>query len=241
MTSESEHARRAIEHVVAALELIPTGTPAAVLMRHAERGDIPKGTSGGEALLTPRGERDAERMGSALRGRMSVLRHSPVPRCRQTALQIQRGAGGPAPAEWLPLVHALMDDPALANLTMRRMVDEEGFYDQFILAMSTSNDAPYPGFIPPLAASARLAAQMAPDKGGICVNITHDWLINVAASRALGQEAGRPDYAEFMDALFLWEKDGRLTLYYKGRISPCARDFQRKYEAFRAQREPGDD
>ena len=241
MTTESEQVRRAVGHAVAALGLIPPGAPAAALMRHAERGEIPKGTSGNEVLLTPQGGRDAEEMGRLLRGRVSALRHSPVERCGQTALRIQRGADGPAPTMWLPLVHAFADDPGVAGRTTERMTKEEGFHARFILEMSVASEAPYPGFARPLAAAAKLAAQMMLAEGGLCVNITHDWLVNVAAARALGQEAKRPEDIGYLDALFLWEEDGRMAFYYQGKSGRCAPDFQREYDAFSTRRGPGHD
>lgn len=233
MTRENKQTHRAIEHAVAALSLIPPDAPAAALMRHAERGDILKGTSGGDVLLTPQGEVDSEKMGRSLRGRVSALRHSPVPRCRQTARHIRRGADAPAPAELLSLVHAFMDDPGIAGATMQRLVDEDGFYPRFIFAMSTANEAPYPGFAAPPAAAAGLAAQMLSGGKGLCVNITHDWLINATAAHVSGQTAKQPDYAEFLDALFLWENGARLMFYYKGLSGFCSRDFQRGYDAAR--------
>ena len=242
MTTENEQARRAVERAVAALALIPPAAPAAALMRHAERGEIPKGTSGNEVLLTPQGGRDAEEMGRLMRGRVSALRHSPVERCGQTAMQIQLGADGPAPAEWRPLAfHAFVDDVDSASPTLLRLVSEKGFYDRFVSAMSTSDEAPYRGFAPPLVAAAKLAARMMPDESGISVNVTHDWLVNVSAARASGRETKRPDYAGFLDALFLWEEDGRTMFYYMGKSGRCAPDFQREYDAFSARRGPGHD
>ena len=242
MTTENEQARRAVERAVAALALIPPAAPAAALMRHAERGEIPKGTSGNEVLLTPQGGRDAEEMGRLLRGRVSALRHSPVPRCGQTALQIQLGSGGPAPAEWRPLAfHAFVDDVDSVGATSYRLLNEKEFYDQFISTMSTSDKSPYPGFASPLVAAAKLAARMMPDESGISVNVTHDWLVNVSAARASGRETKRSDYAGYLDALFLWEEDGRMAFYYQGKSGRCAPDFQREYDAFSARRGPGHD
>lgn len=235
MTIKNEQARRAIEHAVAALGMMSPNAPSAALMRHAARGKIPKGDPGDGVPLTPQGERDAEEMGRALCGRVSALRHSPVPRCGKTAAQIQRGANASAPVEWRPLnFYAFVPDVDAATPTLLRLVNETGFYDHFVSAMSDGNKAPYPGFAPPRTAAAELAARMMSDGNGVCVNITHDWLVNVTASHVSGQAIQRADYTGYLDAVFLWEENGRAMFYHKGKSAPCARDFQREYDNARA-------
>lgn len=233
MTHNDEQTRRALAQAAEALRLIPPNAPAFALMRHAERGKIPQGSAGEEILLTPRGESDSLEMGRLFHGRVSAMRHSPVFRCRQTAEKILENAGGPTPIEWAPLAfHAFVDNEGVAKSTLLRLVTERGFYDRFVSAMSTSAFAPYSGFKRPLAGAVGLAAQMTSDKG-VHVNITHDWLVNVTASLVSGRETDRPNYAGFLDALFVWEEDGQTLFYHMGKTGACAPEFQRELDAAR--------
>lgn len=214
-----------LNHVKRALELIPISAPAAVVMRHAERGKFARGHHGNDILLTPQGERDAFEMGALMEGRVSRLLHSPVPRCLQTAENLRKGGCVDAhPREWLGLrCDVYVDDFNLALDTLTRLVSEDGFYDVFVDRMSVSGeDVPYPHFKPPLNGTGDLIRRLcAPENKGMCVAITHDWLVNVAASYATGAVTGRSDYAGFLDALFVWLDDGLLMFYYKGRTGRC--------------------
>ena len=231
MSRDKNRVKQTFTHAACALELIPIDTPAMALMRHAERYGITKGHHGNDIPLTPQGEKDAAEMGNLLQGRVCGMRHSPVPRCLQTAARIHESAGGPVPEEWLPLqFYAFLDDVDSGMPTLHRFVSKSeppGFYDRFVSAMSTSIEPPYPGFKSPLVATVELCAQSLIGDG-ICVNITHDWLVNVVASHASGQETKQPDFAGYLDALFLWTENGQAMFYYKGETGLCASDFQRQ-------------
>ena len=72
---------------------LPHEADAALILRHAEREEIPPGTFGVDVSLTSCGVASAERLGatlSSLRPKISVTA-SPVPRCNSTAAAIMRG------------------------------------------------------------------------------------------------------------------------------------------------------
>ena len=76
---------------------VPAQADASLVLRHAEREDIPAGTFGVDAPLTARGIESAEGLGATLsriRSRIGVAT-SPVPRCVSTAKAILRGGGRP--------------------------------------------------------------------------------------------------------------------------------------------------
>jgi len=158
-------------------------------------------------------------------GRISGLLHSPVPRCLQTADNLRRGGDIEVmPREWLGLrcdVYVEDFDSALA--TLKRLVSEDGFYDKFVHRMSAAGaEAPYPHFKPPLAGTVNLLGGMlANDSTGICIGITHDWLVNVAASYATGTATTRPNYAGFLDTLFVWRQQQSWMFYYQGVTGRC--------------------
>ena len=66
----------------------------AVLLRHAERSEIPEGTFGNEILLTEKGKKDAEELGKKLSVyNVQKIYTSPIHRCVQTAEYIKKGLG----------------------------------------------------------------------------------------------------------------------------------------------------
>lgn len=214
-------------HAEAALRLIPPSSPAAVLMRHAERYEFAKGDHGNEVLLTPQGKKDAATMGRTFGERRPVLFHSPVERCRQTA----DGIGGGA-QEWLPLrCDAFVEDIESAKKTLMRLPGGDGFYDEFVRELSSAQyDAPYPHFYPPLPAAARLMAGLMPGEGQIAVGISHDWLVNITAAHAAGRILPRKDFADYLDALFIWRDAGVLRYYHKGQSGHCAQTFSNELD-----------
>jgi len=227
----------ALNHLKRALDLIPARAPAAALMRHAERGQFARGHHGNDIPLTSQGERDAHAAGQLMAGRISRLLHSPVPRCLQTAEQLRQGGGvETAPQEWLGLrCDAYVEDFDSALGTLKRLVSEDGFYDRFVERMCTAGtEAPYPHFKPPLAGSADLLCSMLDCGAGMCIGITHDWLVNVAASYATGAVTTRPNYAGFLDTLFVWRQQQSWMFYYQGATGRCPLPFADSLAAIRS-------
>lgn len=235
MTEMSLSASEAVRHAASALALIPPEASAAVLMRHAERGEFAKGDHGNEVLLTKQGEKDAVVMGGVFQNRRISLVHSPVKRCLQTALGIGcENALAEEPKEWLPLrCDAYVEDIERAKPTLARLPSGDGFYDTFVRKLSrTTYEPPYPHFFPPLPAAAGLMARLMPSQGDnkIVVGISHDWLVNVTASHAAGRVILRKDFAGYLDALFVWRDVDGLHYYHKGKSELCAESFAREFE-----------
>ena len=87
----------AVASILERLSAIPADADVSLVIRHAEREDIPAGTFGHDVNLTADGVAAAERLGAALPAERAVTAvSSPVPRCVQTADAILRGAGSPA-------------------------------------------------------------------------------------------------------------------------------------------------
>ncbi|WP_423909861.1 histidine phosphatase family protein [Candidatus Spongiihabitans sp.] len=220
----------ALQHAARALALIPSTARVAVLMRHAERDIIPKGQHGNEAPLTPQGEKDSATMGDLLKERNIELFHSPARRCVQTANSIG-GANHPPLASKKSMslrCDAYVEDFESALPTLSRLISEHGFYDLFVKQLSKeARNPPYPHFRPPLSAAAELMAGLLPhDKGQAGIGVTHDWLVNVAASHATGLIIERKHDAHFLGALFIWKDSGGVCYYHKGRAGKCPKDFQ---------------
>ena len=56
-----------------------------LLIRHAERPEIPEDTVGNEVLLTEKGKADTRRFAQRLTDPVISIQSSPIERCRQTA------------------------------------------------------------------------------------------------------------------------------------------------------------
>ena len=56
-----------------------------LLVRHAERPEIPKNTVGNEVMLTEKGKSDARRFAQSMPGPVIAIQSSPIGRCMQTA------------------------------------------------------------------------------------------------------------------------------------------------------------
>ncbi|RDL43765.1 hypothetical protein DN730_13545 [Marinomonas piezotolerans] len=59
--------------------------PKLLLIRHAERPEIPENTVGNEVLLTEKGKADTRRFAQRLSEQVISIQSSPIKRCRQTA------------------------------------------------------------------------------------------------------------------------------------------------------------
>ena len=76
------------------LYAIPGDADIALVIRHAEREEIPTGTFGYHVALTDQGIAAAEQLGEALSAKRTITTvSSPVPRCVQTAEAILRAGG----------------------------------------------------------------------------------------------------------------------------------------------------
>ena len=77
------------------LDGVPAEADAALILRHAEREDIPPGTFGVDVPLTAYGVESAERLGAMLSGLrpQAGVTASAVPRCVSTGRAILRGGG----------------------------------------------------------------------------------------------------------------------------------------------------
>lgn len=199
-------------------------------MRHAERLNFPKGHHGNDEPLTSQGKKDAIAMGGLLKTRHIRLFHSPVHRCWQTA----DGVGSvnhfrPSPKELISLrCDVYVDNFGNAKPTLDRLVSEPGFYNKFVRRLSEQKHTPpYPNFRAPFPATAELVAELLPrKKGWIGVGITHDWLVNVAASHATSYITKPGNYAGFLDALLVWKSTESISYYYyKGRTGKCRMEF----------------
>lgn len=198
--------------------VVPEGVDASLVIRHAEREDIPAGTFGHEVNLTAGGTLAAEQLGVALSERraLSVV-SSPVPRCVQTAEAVLRGAGTSAE---VPTDRHLGDPGAF-------IVDAETAGPLFlelsipeIARRQLQDGTPLPGMRPTLEGVEillELATSPLSGNGQLHVFVTHDIILSVFVAsifRSSLEETGWPD---FLEGLFLWRFDRELHASWQGK------------------------
>ena len=96
------------------LKLWPPSGPIALLIRHAEREEIPAGKFGRNCPITENGVRCSKELGERyLRGRLDSIHVSPLPRCKQTAEAIIEGVPTPT-GKSIVIEHSnLLGEPGL--------------------------------------------------------------------------------------------------------------------------------
>ena len=200
------------------LALVPERVDASLVIRHAEREDIPAGTFGQDVNLTTEGTQAAEKLGAALSEyRALTVVSSPVPRCVQTAQAMRRGAGSLAKVgtdRRLGGPGAFVIDAEIAGLLFLELPIPE------IALRQLRGAVPLPGMRPTLEGVEillDLVTSSLHKEGRLHVFVTHDIILSVFVAsifRSSSEEAGWPD---FLEGLLLWRHAGRLQFSWKGR------------------------
>ncbi len=195
--------------ILTRLAAVPEGVDVSLVIRHAEREDIPAGTFGHEVNLTAQGTRAAEELGAALSGdRALTLLSSPVPRCTQTAQAMLRGAGSSSEIHTdrrLGSPGAFIVDPEIAGPLFLELPILK------VARLQLQDDTPLPGMRPTKEGAAILLDLVTKNLGGtgrLDVFVTHGVILAVLVGSILGvtiEEAGWPD---FLEGLLLWCLDG---------------------------------
>ena len=198
------------------LAMVPEEVDASLVIRHAEREDIPAGAFGHEVNLTAEGRRAAEKLGAALSEKraLSVL-SSPVPRCVQTAQAMLRGAG-----------------PAVEATTDRRLggpgafvVDAEAAGPLFLelpvpeIARRQLQDvSPLPGMRPTskgIEILLKLVTGPLDEKGRLHVFVTHDIILSVLVSSIFRPSLEETVWPGYLEGLLMWRSDEQLHLSWR--------------------------
>ena len=206
----------AVTSIVDRLSLVLPESDVSLVLRHAEREEIPRGTFGEDVRLTTSGVAHAEELGSRLSGReLSVLRSSPLPRCTATASAIVRGAGWDAE----PVADRLLGNhgPFVTDASVcGPLFLEVGIRE--LVRRQLSDRRPPPG-MRSTAEGAGMLLEMAAGglgrNGLLNIHVTHDAILAVLVGRLF--ELGVDDFAwpGYLDGLLLWHPDERLHLSWR--------------------------
>ena len=196
--------------------MIPKEVNASLVIRHAEREDIPAGTFGHEVNLTAGGILEAEQFGAALSEKRALtVVSSPVPRCVQTAQAMVRGAGSSAKVvadRHLGAPGAFIVDAETAGPLFLGLPIPEIARRQLQDAMPLPGVRPTPEGVEILL---ELATNPLGDNGQLHVFITHDIILSVFVAsifRSTVEEAGWPD---FLEGLILWRSSDEVQASWR--------------------------
>ena len=197
--------------------VVPRECDAALILRHAQREDIPQGSFGRDAPLTEEGVKSAERLGELLSTRRpGRVASSPIQRCLATAQAISRGAGWVTGVvtDWRLGEHGpFISEPEIAG----RFFMDTGTSE--VVRHQLHDDLPPPG-LRETAEGVGLLLDFTSEglgRGGrVSVYITHDAILTVLVGwlfRLPVYDTGWPD---FLDGMIIWRSEERLHYMWRG-------------------------
>lgn len=185
-----------------ALERVPESRGAVAVLRHSARDDITDVREAPFVPLNTKGIEAARAFGEALpRGRRLALRHSPIPRCQQTAEHILEGYGsgeleGADEGLGIPYV-----------LDLSRLIALAGRMGQRDFAARWFSDDLEQGVVQPSAEAARALATLATARlaeaqaGDLHLLVSHDWNVLLLRERLMGLAHQDVGWLEFLDGI----------------------------------------
>ena len=183
---------------LALLDRVPEGSATALVIRHAEREDIPRGTFGNDVPLTDRGWQAACGLGKRLSHQPAgIVRTSPLPRCVQTARD-------PGP---------FVVDAEVAG----RFILDNGIPALVVQQLSATGP---PGGMRSTSAGVRLVLNSVSDalrsQRGVSVFVTHDAVLAVLVGSLYGLAVDDFRWPGYLDALVLWADSERIRFLWHG-------------------------
>ena len=189
-----------VASILERLATVPEGVDVSLVIRHAEREEIPMGAFGHDVNLTARGLQNAEHLGAVLFEKRTITAvSSPVTRCIQTTCGILVGAGSSAKVitdRRLGHPGAFIVDPEIAGPLFLELPVLE------IARLQLQDETPLPGMRRTKEGVAILLDLVTGNlggNGGLDVFVTHDVILAVLVSSIFGltiEEAGWPDFLE---------------------------------------------
>ena len=200
------------------LAMVPEGSDAPLVIRHAEREEIPTGSFGHDVSLTVGGSRAAEKLGAALSERRALsVMSSPVPRCVQSAQGMLRGAGSSVEVvidRSLGGPGAFVTDAEIAGPLFLELPIPE------IARRQLHDEASLPGMRPtPEGVEILLEMATSPlgENGRLHVFLTHDIILSVLVASIFHSSLEETGWPGYLEGLLLWRPDGELHASWQGR------------------------
>jgi broad specificity phosphatase PhoE len=189
-----------------------------LLLRHAERPELPEGTVGHDVSLTDAGRAASRALGETIGGRLAVLVSSPVARCVETAQGIGVGSGVRCHVE----SSALLGDPGAfviqPEVAWAAWV-ELGHAEMMVRLMAGRVDRP--GFRD-RDEGAALVARLVRETlarlgdGEVGVLVTHDAVLGPVASAWFPEF--EPSVPAFLEGAVCWADGDQLRVAWRGEV-----------------------
>ncbi|MDE2843116.1 MAG: histidine phosphatase family protein [Chloroflexota bacterium] len=206
-----------VDSIAERLAAVPAEGDVALIVRHAERGEIPSGEFGADVPLTARGMADAQRLGAALRSvreQVSAV-SSPVLRCVQTAEAVLRGGGLPGVAA----LDRMLGDPGpfvVDPEVSGKLFLQTGIFE--IVHRQLSDAEPPPG-MRPTAEGIELLLCLTTDnlgnQGRLNVYVTHDAVLSVLVATLFRSPLETTGWPQYLEGLLLWRTAGLLQFSWR--------------------------
>lgn len=209
--------REVVDSIAVRLAAVPAECDVALIVRHAERGEIPPGEFGADVPLTAQGVANAQRLGAELRSvreEVSAV-SSPVLRCVQTAEAILCGGGLPGKAS----LNRMLGDPGpfvadpevSGNLFLQTGI--------FEIVRRQLSDAEPPTGMRPTAEGIELLLSLTTDnlenQGRLNVYVTHDAVLSVLVAVLFRSPLEKTGWPQYLEGLLLWRTAGRLHFSWR--------------------------
>ncbi len=204
--------------IIEQLRGIPAKADAAVILRHAERGDVFPGEFGVDVPLTDCGVVSAERLGAMLSATRPDIRAtaSPVPRCASTAEAILRGGdrsedvaldwrlGAPGPF----VVDEEISGALFLRIGILRIVPHQLARTEPPAGMRATSEG--------VGLLLGLAADDLRSRGRLNVYVTHDAILAVLVAYLYQLQVDEIKWPGYLDGLLLWRCRDRLNFIWRG-------------------------
>ncbi|HRY38298.1 MAG TPA: histidine phosphatase family protein [Smithellaceae bacterium] len=192
-----------------------------VLMRHAERGPLPKDNIGHDVPITLDGRAAAEELGRQFGSRLASISTSPVLRCRQTAEAICLASGTDLPIHVNKLIGGV---GAIVSNTAQALQSYLSMEAHDLVASLARGTPPVPGFYPISVSIPRIInTTIAHSRGvpGLHLFITHDVVIVLTLLYLLEEPFKQELWPDFLEQLTLQYDRNVLTVSYRQRRQPA--------------------
>jgi broad specificity phosphatase PhoE len=203
--------------------------PAAVLLRHSAREEIKDARSAIEALLTPEGKAAARAFGSGLPADRSVrIFHSPVERCRETALQIAGGLRERGGRAGIVQESDILGGPYV--LDPEALLEMLVCTNPFTFMEAWSGGRISERILKPLEESAVRTLQFVlssleeAGKEALDLHVTHDINIMMALGLAKDISVDWSGWPGYLEGPVLLGDGGRVTILFRGRSAAIERN-----------------
>ena len=203
--------------IVKRLETVPAEADAALILRHAEREDIPPGTFGVDVPLTARGIASAERLGAMLSDRRprTKITASPVSRCVATARAMLHGGGwsGDYALDWLLgdpgpfVVDADVAGTLFLDISILEIVRRQLSHTEPPSGMRGTSEG--------VDLLLRLAADNLRSCGQLNIYVTHDAILVVLVAHLYQMSVDEVGWPGYLDGLLLWRSSERLCFAWR--------------------------